>query len=271
MTKNESSGTIHPTAIVDETAEIGVGVSIGPYTVVGAHTRIGDGSALGPQVVIEEYTRIGNNNRIMAGAVLGGIPQDNRFKGEVSYLDIGDSNIIREFVTLHRASGEGEATSIGNGNMIMAYCHLGHNCKIGNNITMANNAVVGGHTHIEDKVVLGGLVGIHQKTRIGKLAMVGGFSKVVQDVPPYSMTDGRPARVYDINVIGLRRNGFGPKERVSIREAYRLLYRSGLNLGQALEAIEKDVEPSEQLQYLLDFLRKVRKGNRGRQLEAPSI
>jgi len=130
---------------------------------------------------------------------------------------------------------------------------------------------MGGHTQIEDKVVLGGLVGIHQKTRIGKLAMVGGFSKVVQDVPPYALVDGRPARVCDLNVIGMRRNGFGPKERASIRQAYKLLYRSDLNLSQALEAIERDVEMSEQLQYLIDFLKKMGKGHCGRQLEAPRL
>ncbi len=271
MKHTECISEIHPTAIIDDSAEIGEGVVIGPYTVIGAHTRIGDGTKLDSHVVIEPYTRMGNNNRVMSGAVLGGLPQDNGFKGEESYLDIGDGNIIREFVTIHRASGEGRSTTVGSNNMLMAYCHIGHNCKLGNGITMANSAVLGGHTQIEDKVVLGGLVGIHQKTRIGMLAMVGGFSKVVMDIPPYSLSDGRPAKVYDLNVIGLRRNGFGPKERASIREAYRLLYRSELNLGQALEAIEKDIEPSKKLQYLIDFLRKVRKGNRGRQLEAPSI
>ncbi len=169
---------------------------------------------------------------------IGGAPQDYRFKGEDSYLKIGDGNIIREYVTIHRASGEGESTIIGDNNMLMAYCHIGHNCKLGSNITMANYVGISGHTVVEDKVVFGGIVGVHQKVCIGTLSMIGGFSKVVQDIPPFAMADGRPARVCDLNVIGLRRNGVSPKVRSDIKHAYKLLYRSKLNRSQALEAIE---------------------------------
>jgi len=220
-------------------------------------------------VVIECNTTIGPNCRVMAGAVLGGEPQDYKFHGEPSFLTIGEGNIIREYVTIHRASGDGEATVIGDHNMLMAYCHIGHNCRLGNGITMANMVGISGHTLIEDKVVFGGIVGVHQKVRIGKLAMIGGFSKVVQDVPPFAMADGRPMRVCDLNVIGLRRNGVGPKVRSDLKQAYKLLYRSDLNVTQALEAIENEIEPSEELQYLLDFIRNVRLGFGGRQLETP--
>lgn len=260
---------IHSTALVDPAAEIGMGVSIGPYSIIGPNVRIGDGTRIDPHVIIESNTTLGRDCIVLTGAVLGGAPQDYRFKGEESYLVIGDGNIIREYVTIHRASGEGESTVIGDNNMLMAYCHIGHNCTIGSGITMANMVGISGHVLVEDKVVFGGIVGVHQKVRIGKLAMVGGFSKVVQDVPPFVVADGRPTRVYDLNVIGLRRNGVSPKVRSDLKQAYKLLYRSNLNVTQALEAIENEVEPSEELDYLLDFIRNVRLGFGGRQLEHP--
>ncbi|OFX17868.1 MAG: acyl-[acyl-carrier-protein]--UDP-N-acetylglucosamine O-acyltransferase [Armatimonadetes bacterium RBG_16_58_9] len=260
---------IHSTALVDPSAEIGIGVAIGAYSVIGENVRIGDGTRIDPHVVIECNTTLGRNCSVMSGAVLGGAPQDYKFKGERTYLRIGDNNVIREFVTIHRASGEGESTVIGDNNMLMAYCHIGHNCDIGGNITMANYVGICGHVLIEDRVVFGGIVGVHQKVRVGKLAMVGGFSKVVQDVPPFSMTDGRPAEVCDLNVIGLRRSGVSSKVRADLKQAYKLLYRSDLNPSQALEAIESQLEPSDELTYLLDFIRNIRHGFRGRQLEAP--
>lgn len=269
MTAIERKTEIHPTALVAKDAQLGEGVHIGPFTVIREDVAIGDGTIIDGNVVIEEHVSLGKDCHVMAGAVLGGAPQDYKFHGENTYLRIGDGNIIREYVTIHRASGEGEATEIGNENMLMAYCHIGHNCKIGNGITMANMVGISGHTTVEDKVVFGGIVGVHQKVRIGKLAMIGGFSKVVQDVPPFSMADGRPLKVCDLNVIGLRRNGVGPKVRSDLKQAYKLLYRSNMNITQALEAIENEIEPSEELQYLLDFIRNVRLGFGGRQLEAP--
>lgn len=269
MKKMDRMTEIHPSAIVDASAEIGEGIEIGPYCIIGKNVRIGDGSRLASHVVIETNTTIGQNCTILSGAVLGGAPQDYKFKGEPTYLKIGDNNIIREYVTLHRASGEGNATTIGDNNMFMAYCHVGHNCTLGNCITMANTVGISGHVVVEDKVVFGGIVGVHQNVRIGKLAMIGGFSKILQDVPPFAMVEGRPTRVYDLNKIGLRRNGVGPQERAGIRMAYKLLYRSNLNTAQALEAIERDVEPSPELEYLLNFIRSIRKGYAGRQLEAP--
>jgi UDP-N-acetylglucosamine acyltransferase len=269
MAAKDRKTEIHPTALVAADAQIGQGVKIGPYCVIQEEVSVGDGTRIDANVVLEQRTSIGKNCIIMAGAVLGGPPQDYKFHGERTYLNIGDGNIIREYVTIHRASGEGEATVIGDENMLMAYCHIGHNCRIGSGITMANMVGISGHTLIEDKVVFGGIVGVHQKVRIGKLAMIGGFSKVVQDVPPFAMADGRPLRVCDLNVIGLRRNGVGPKVRSDLKQAYKLLYRSNLNITQALEAIENEIEASEELQYLLDFIRNVRLGFGGRQLETP--
>jgi len=260
---------IHPAAVVHSSAELGQNVQVGPFSVIGPEVRIGDGTRIDSHVVIERWTHIGRNCHIMSGAVLGGVPQDHKFAGERTYLIIGDNNIIREFVTIHRASGEGNATVVGSNNMIMAYCHIGHNCTIGNGVTMANMVGISGHAVVEDKVVFGGMVGVHQMVRIGKLAMVGGISKVVQDIPPFMLADGRPMRVYGLNVIGLRRNGVPPKVREGLKQAYKLLYRSNLNVSQALEMIDNEIEPSPELEYLLQFIRNVKFGFGGRQLDTP--
>ena len=269
MQNTQTITDIHSTALVDPSVEIGQGTWIGAYSVIGENVRIGDGTRIDPHVVIECNTILGRDCNVMSGVVLGGAPQDYKFKGEQTYLRIGDGNVLREFVTIHRASGEGEATVVGDNNMLMAYCHIGHNCKIGSHITMANYVGISGHALVEDRVVFGGFVGVHQKVRIGKLAMVGGLSKVVQDVPPFAMTDGRPTKVCDLNVIGLRRSGVSPKVRTDLKQAYKLLYRSNLNTSQALQAIESQLDPSDELQYLIDFVRSVRLGFGGRQLEAP--
>ncbi len=258
---------IHETAIVHPSAEIGAGVQIGAFSVIGADTKIGDGTVIEPHVVIEPWTTIGKDVLICSGAILGGRPQDRKYKGERSFLVVGDRNIIREYVTLHRATGEGNETRIGDDNMLMAYCHVGHNCTLGNSIMMANNVGISGHVLVEDKAIFGGMVGVHQFVRIGKFSMVGGYSKVVQDIPPFMIADGRPTKVYDINVIGLRRNGVAANVRAQLRQSAKLLYRSSLNLSQAVEAIENDIEPSPERDYLLEFVRGIKFGFNGRQLE----
>jgi UDP-N-acetylglucosamine acyltransferase len=256
---------IHPTAVVDPTAEIADDSEIGPYCLVGAHVKIGSGSTMRAHVVIEPYVTIGTGCEVFPGAVIGGIPQDRKFKGEKTFLVIGNNNIIREHVTIHRAAGAGNTTLIGDDNQIMAYSHIGHNCVIGSGLTMANMVGIAGHVVAEDKVVIGGFVGIHQFVRIGRLAMVGGYSKVVQDIPPYMMADGRPCKVLDLNVIGLRRSDVSPRARSDLRQAYKLLYRSNLNMSQAVEEIDNDIEPGPERDYLLDFIRKIRFGSNGRQ------
>jgi UDP-N-acetylglucosamine acyltransferase len=258
---------IAPPAIVHPGARLGQNVTVGPFAVIEEHVEIGDNTVIGSGVVIKPHTRIGRDCQIHAGAVLGGPPQDTKFRGEVSYLIIGDGNIVREYVTIHRATGEENATIIGDGNMIMAYSHLGHNCEIGNDVIMANQVGISGHVVIEDRVVIGGMVGIHQYVRIGKLAMIGGFSKVVQDVPPFMMADGRPSKVYGLNVRGLRRAGIPTGIRSELKQAFRLLYANGLNMSQALESVEHDVRESAERDYLLGFLRNEKLGFGGRQLE----
>jgi UDP-N-acetylglucosamine acyltransferase len=255
-------------ASVHPDAQLGANVTVGAFAVIGAHVVIGDGTTIAPHAIIEPWTTIGKDCLICSGAILGGPPQDQKFKGERSYLIIGDRNTIRECVTIHRATGEDKATTVGSDNLLMAYCHVGHNCALGNGINMANTVGISGHVSVEDKAVFGGMVGVHQFVRIGKLAMVGGHSKVTQDVPPFMMVDGRPVKVYDLNVRGLRRNGIGPSVRSGLRQAYKLLYRSNLNLSQAIEAIEKEVEQSPERDYLLTFVRNIKFGCAGRQLES---
>ena len=256
---------IHPTAVIHPTAEIGADVEIGPFCEIGARARIGRRTTLAARVSVDVDTTIGEDCRVFQGAVLGGPPQDFKYSGEPSYLVIGDRNVIREYVTIHRATGPESQTTIGDDNMIMAYCHIGHNCVVGSGITMANYVGISGHCVVEDRVVFGGMLGIHQFVRIGKMAMIGGLSKVVMDVPPFMMVDGRPIQVAGINVLGLRREGISPAARAGLKQAHRLLYRSGMNLTQGIEAVYNEVDPSLERDYLLEFLSKIPDGQAGRQ------
>ena len=262
---------IHPSAIVDPKAEIGEGVEIGPFCIVEAGTRIGAGSTLESNVIIKRGTSLGTNCRLMPHVILGGEPQDMKFKGEESFVKIGNNNILREMVTIHRATGEGQATVIGDDNLLMAYVHFGHNCVVGNGNMISNSTGVSGHVTIEDRCVVGGFVGIHQFVHIGKMAIVGGLSKVVQDVPPFCMADGRPAKIHGLNVRGLRRNGVDQEQRNQISKAFKLLYRSELNTSQALERIREEVPDSETLDYLISFIVRVREGRLGRQDETAHL
>ena len=255
---------IHPTAIVDSTAEIDPDAEIGPFCCIGAGVRIGSGTVLNARVDIVKNTTLGANCHVHSGAVIGGAPQDYKFGDEQSYVIIGDNNILREYVTIHRATGEGNVTRIGDHNMIMAYTHIGHNCDIGNHVTIASYVGVGGHVTIEDYATFGGICGVHQKTRIGTLAMVGGMSGVIQDVPPYMLLTGRPARVIGVNIHGLRRQGVPSKVRSEMNDACRFLYRSNLNQSQALEAIADNLPSSPQLEHLMNFIRASRGGVKGR-------
>ena len=262
---------IHPTAIVDPKAELGENVEIGPFCIVEAGTRIGAGTTLESNVIVKRGTSLGANCRLMPHVILGGDPQDLKFKGEESFVQIGNNNVFREMVTIHRATGEGQATVLGDDNMLMAYVHFGHNCVVGSGNMISNSTGVSGHVTIEDKCVVGGFVGIHQFVHIGKMAIVGGLSKVVQDVPPFCMADGRPSKIHGLNVRGLRRNGVEQEQRNQIGKAFKLLYRSELNTSQALERIRAEVPPSETLNDLISFIERVREGRLGRQDETPHL
>jgi UDP-N-acetylglucosamine acyltransferase len=255
---------IHPTAIVAPEAELAEAVEVGPYTIIGPQVRIGAGTRIGPYVLLEGATIIGEKCDLSAASVLGGLPQDDKYKGEPTQVIIGDETKIREYVTIHRATGEGNATRVGNHCHIMAYSHLAHNCQVGNGVSIANYGGMSGHTVIEDNAVIGGMVGSHQFVRVGRLAMVSGFSKISVDVPPFTLADGKPAEPVGLNVRGLRRAGVEATERVLLAKAFKILYRSNLNLSQALEQLTAFDTTCPELQYLIDFLQASRSGYAGR-------
>jgi len=263
----EQAPQIHHAAIVHPRAQLGKGIAIGPYAVIAEDTVIGDGTVIGPHVLVERYTHIGRDCTIFFGAALGSAPQDHKFKGERSYLRIGDRNLIREYVTIHRATGEDEATVVGNDNLLMNYCHFGHNCKVGSRISVANAANIGGYCVIEDDANVGGMVGIHQFATIGRLAMVGGMSRISQDVPPFCIVEGNPAIPRGLNSVGLRRAGVPPESRAALKQAFRLLYPSGLNTTNALERILRDLPQTDEVRYLVAFVQAMRLGTSGRRLQ----
>ena len=252
---------IHSTAVIDPHSKIGNGTRVGPYAVIESDTEIGDDCEIGPHAVVKSFTKLGSGNRVFEHAVLGGEPQDVKFKGERSYLQIGDNNLIREFCTLHRASGEGETTRVGSRNFLMIGVHIAHNCIIGDDNIFANGAALAGHIVVEDHVFLSNNVGAHQFVRMGRYAMVGGKSKIVQDVLPFLTTDGNPPRVRGLNSIGLRRAGFSESSRRELKNAYRLLFRRKLPLKDALAELER--VDDENVAHLVKFIRDSNRGITG--------
>lgn len=246
--------SIHPSAIIDPTAEIAEGADIGPFCIVQANTKIGKGTKLHSSVVVGQWTEIGENNEIYPGAVIGVAPQDLRYSGERAYTQVGHRNVIREYVTVHRASDAEGMTSIGDDNLLMAYTHVAHNCILGNQIIIANSCGLAGHVEIEDQAVLGGMCGLHQFVRVGKLAMLGGMAQIRQDVPPFSMVDGQPARIFGMNIRGMQRRGINKDSRQALKGCYRLILQSGLNLTQALNSIRASVDQTDEVRHLIRFL-----------------
>jgi len=254
----QESVILHPTAVVSPNAALGPGVRVGPYAVIEDDSILGAGCEVGAHAVIKKYTSLGQRNRVFEHAVLGGEPQDVKFKGEKSRLVIGDDNLIREFATLHRASEEGHVTRIGSRNFFMVGVHIAHNCAVGDDNVFANGAALAGYITVEDHVFLSNNVGAHQFVRIGRYAMVGGKSKIVQDVLPFLITDGNPPRVRGVNSVGLRRAGFSEGARRALKDSYRLLFRSGVPLETAL--IEMDKMADENVAHLAEFIRGSKRG-----------
>jgi UDP-N-acetylglucosamine acyltransferase len=255
---------IHPTAVVDREAELGAGVQIGPYCIVEPGVEIGDGTRLESHVTIKTNTKLGLRNTVAQGAVLGGDPQDRKFAGEPTFLVIGNDNAIREYVTIHRASGEGNATVVGDRNYLMAFVHIGHNVRLHDDVTIANSVGVSGHVTIEELVTIGGMTGIHQFVRIGKVAMIGGMSRIVRDVPPFMLVEGLEQTVHDINAVGLRRIGVTQESRLALHKACKLLFKSQLGLSNAIEIVRREVKDCYEIQYLLWFLERLYRGKSGR-------
>lgn len=251
---------IHPSAVVHPKARIGKGCEIGPYCVIGENVELGAECKLHSHVVIDGHTRLGARNEIFPFASIGLKTQDLKWKGGITRTEIGDENTFREYVTIHSATGDGEVTTVGSNNHILAYCHLAHNVTLGNRIIMSNVATLAGHITVEDCAVIGGLAAVHQFCRIGKMSIVGGCSKVVQDVPPFMMADGNPASTRFVNKVGLERNGVPEEAQAALKGAYKILFREGLTIPNALEKIEKKWPAISEIKHLVQFIRGSERG-----------
>ncbi|KAF0144699.1 MAG: UDP-N-acetylglucosamine acyltransferase [Nitrospirae bacterium] len=252
---------IHKTAIIDPKAVIDEGVSIGPFCIVGEGVKLKKGARLMSNVMIEGNTEIGEGCLIYPFATIGLPPQDVKYKGEKTGVRIGNNNIIREYASVHRASVGGDGmTTVGDNSFLMAYVHVAHDCKIGNNVVIANSAGLAGHVVIEDYAVIGGIVGVHQFTRIGAYAMVGAFSGIGQDIPPYTMASGPRAKLFGLNSVGLKRNGFPDSTINELKKAYKILFREKLTLKEALKKVQKDFPDSKEIRYLVEFIEKNKRG-----------
>jgi UDP-N-acetylglucosamine acyltransferase len=246
---------IHPTAVISPEAEIADGVQVGAFAVIGPGVQIGRNTVVGPHVVIEGLTRIGEGNRIFQFASVGADPQDKKYRGETTRLEIGDRNVVRECVTLNRGTVQDHGvTRIGDDNLFMAYSHVAHDCVVGNQCIFANQATLGGHVHVADWAILGGYAGVHQFCKIGTHAFVANNAAVTRDVPPYIMAVGQPAEAHSINAEGLKRRGFTPEQVRNVRGAFRVLYRSGLKLADATAQLEALAKEQPEIRPLVEFL-----------------
>ncbi|MGW8312760.1 MAG: acyl-ACP--UDP-N-acetylglucosamine O-acyltransferase [Desulfuromonadales bacterium] len=252
---------IHPTAIIHPGARLAENVSIGPFTIIGQHVSIDSGTRVAGHVVIEGWTRIGRDNQVFQFSSIGAAPQDLKYAGQETYLKIGDRNRIREFATLNRGTSEGGGTTyIGNDNLFMAYSHVAHDCQISDHVVMANCATLAGHVEIGASAILGGLTAVHQFCRIGCHTMISGGAMVAQDIPPYTIAQGDRAKPVGLNLIGLKRHGFSETATRGIKKAFRLLYRSGLPLEEALLKIADEVEPTPEVTTFLNFIKESQRG-----------
>jgi UDP-N-acetylglucosamine acyltransferase len=248
------SAHIHPTAVLDPTAQLGEDCQIGPYCVIGAGVELGPGCWLQHHVTLNGPSRIGRGNRFFAFSSVGQQTQDLKYAGEPTHLAVGDHNTFREFVTVHRGTAPGSITRIGSSGNFLAYSHVAHDCVVGDHVIFSNNGTLAGHVEVGDHAVIGGLTAIHQFCRIGAFALTGGCSKIVQDVPPFMIADGNPAKVRSYNKVALERHGFSEETQRVIKEAYRLIYRSELNLRQAVEQIRSDLPETPELTQLVAFV-----------------
>jgi UDP-N-acetylglucosamine acyltransferase len=253
--------TIHPTAIVDPGAELDSGVEVGPYAVIGNNVFIGSGTVIGPHAVIDPYTTLGPNCRIFQFASLGAPPQSLKFAGEESRVKIGQGTVIREFVTVNRGTGPGGGlTEVGEDCFIMAYVHIAHDCKVGRKVVMANNATLAGHITVGDYATVGGLSAVHQFVRIGDYAFVGGKSAVVKDVPPYLIAAGDRATLHGLNSVGLKRQGMSSEALAALKKTYRLVFRIGITLNEAIERVNAEVDQVPEVVKFIQFLKTSERG-----------
>jgi UDP-N-acetylglucosamine acyltransferase len=251
---------IHPTAIVSPDAQLGTGVEIGAFAIVGESCAVGDGSVVAPRATLDRNVTLGENVHIGSGSVLGGPPQDVKYRGEHTTVEIGDGTVVREYSTINRGTTQSFKTSVGKNCFIMSYVHLGHDCHIGDGAVLVNGVQLAGHVTVDDRAIISGLTAVHQFVRIGKFSFIGGCSRVAQDVPPYTRAVGNPIKLYGLNSVGLRRNNFSDDVVRELKRAYRLFFRSELNLSQALQRAEAELQPIPEVQ---EFVRFVSETNRG--------
>ena len=256
--------SIHTHAIVSPKAQLGDNVAIGPFTIIEDDVVIGNGTTIASNVLIANGARIGKECKIHHGAVLGTLPQDLKFHGEATTLEVGDHTVIREYTTLNRGTLARHKTTVGSHCFIMAYAHIAHDCMVGNNVVLANSVNMGGHVVIEDHVIIGGIVAVHQFSLVGAHAMIGGGFRITKDVPPYVLAGSEPLSYKGLNVVGLRRRNFSPEKIRNLENAYRLIYYSNLNVSQAIEKIKGEIELTTEVQHIIDFIEKSKRGIIGR-------
>ena len=251
---------IHPTAIIHSKALVGEGCQIGPYCILGEHVQLGDRCTLHSHIVIDGHTTLGHDNEVFPFASIGLKTQDLKWKGGVTRTSVGNHNTFREYVTIHSATADGETTVVGNNNHILAYCHIAHNCVLGDRIIMSNVATLAGHVRVEDQAIIGGLAAIHQFCRVGRMSITGGCSKITQDIPPFMMVDGNPAETRTVNKVGLERNGVSAEAQAALKQAHKIIFREGLTFSNALARIEAELPPLPEVLHLIQFCRSSERG-----------
>lgn len=245
---------IHPTAIVSADAAIAADVEVGPYAVIGPGVSVAARSVIGAHAILERNVRLGTECRIGPGSILGGDPQDLKFKGEETWVEIGDGTVVREYSTINRGTTQSGCTTVGTDCLLMSYVHVAHDCHIGDGVVLSNGIQLAGHVTIDARASVGGMTGVHQFVRIGTLAFVGGFSKVAKDVPPYTRADGNPSRLYGLNTVGLRRHGMPRATIDELKKAYRLFFRSDLNISQAHERVQTELARLPEVATFVRFI-----------------
>ncbi len=251
---------IHRSALISPSAQLGSEVEVGPFAIIGDDCVIGDNCKIAARATLERYVTLGRNVKIGIGTVLGGDPQDLKFEGERTVVEIGDDTVVREYSTINRGTSQSFKTTVGKGSFIMSYVHLAHDCHVGDGVVLANMVQLAGHVTVEDRVTLSGMTAVHQFTRVGRNAIVGGCSRVAKDVPPFMKAVGNPIKLYGLNSVGLQRNGFSSEAIRALKRAYVLLFRSELNVGQAVERINAELEPLLEVRQLVDFVQTSERG-----------
>ena len=251
---------IHPSAVVSPDAKIGADVEIGPFALVGENCEIGDGCIIGPRATLERNVRLAAGVKVGSGSVLGGDPQDLKFKGEFTTVEVGEGTTIREYATVNRGTSHSNKTSIGKHCFIMSYVHLAHDCQLGDGVIISNAAQLAGHVIVEDKAIISGLTAMHQFVKIGAYSFIGGCSRVAKDVPPYVKAVGNPVKLYGLNSIGLQRNNFPDETIRELKRAYRLFFRSELNVSQARERAAQELQPLPEVEHFLRFVDESQRG-----------